>query len=190
MLRTVRLDVPYFGEIFETIFLCASCGFRHTDTLIPRISEPVEFVVHVEREADLSIRAVKSSSATVAVPELGLLWEPGPASIAQVTNVEGLLRHFDDAVARAIALFGTDDVRRKGERIRAALDDIIESRRSSDLVLKDPYGNSALIDPGGRVRRRTLEAAEASELMTGEYVFEVGQGGAVGLRPAPGPGPA
>lgn len=184
MLRTVRLDVPYFGEIFETIFMCHKCGFRHADTLIPRIGEAVEFKVRVEKPSDLFIRAVKSSSATVAVPELGLLWEPGPASVARVTNVEGLLRNFDDAVERAAVLYATGEIREKADVLRAALDDVIENRRSCELILKDPYGNSALIDTAGRVRQRKLDADEASELLTGEYILELGDSGPKGVAPA------
>ena len=83
-LRAIRLDVPYFGEIVESIVICAECGFRHADTLIPRVSAPVEYSLRVESEQDLFVRAVKSSSGTIAVPEMGLLWEPGPASLAEI----------------------------------------------------------------------------------------------------------
>lgn len=172
-LRTVGLDIPYFGEVFETVFLCPQCGFRHADTLMARQQAACEYAVLIEGDDDLSLRAVKSSSATVEVAELGLLWEPGPASLAEVTNVEGLLRHFEDAVHRAITLFASPQTTAKGEEILDALGQVIAGRRSVRLVLKDPYGNSALIDPRGKAVRRDLAPEEARELLTGEYIFEM-----------------
>jgi zinc finger protein len=181
-LRTLGLDIPYFGEIIESVFLCARCGFRHTDMMIPRRSTPTEYSIKVEGERDLFVRAVKSCSATVEVPELGLLWEPGPASNAEVTNVEGLLMRFDDAVRRAMALFEGEDNAAKAREILAALADANDGRRVVTVVIRDPYGNSALIDPRGRVTRRELSPKEAEELATGEYVFDLQGGQPVGLR--------
>jgi len=181
-LRALRLDVPYFGEIIESIFLCADCGFRHTDTLIPRVGQAVEYSLRVDTEQDLFVRAVKSSSATVAVEEMGLLWEPGPASLAEVTNVEGLLRHFESAILSAKALFATDEVHRKGDELLEQLRAVIDGKRACLLSVKDPYGNSALIDPRGKVSRRELAPLEASELATGEYIIELGGEGDFRLR--------
>lgn len=184
-LRTLRLDIPYFGEVFETVFLCGRCGFRHADTLLPRVQPPCEFSLRVENDGDLFVRAVKSSSATVEVPDLGLLWEPGPASNAEVTNVEGLLRRFEDAVRRAMALFETDATAAKGRELLGALEQVIGGRRSVTLTIKDPYGNSALIDPRGKASRRELAPSEAASLLTGEYIFQIGGGQPSGVQKAP-----
>lgn len=181
-LRTFRLDIPYFGEILETVFLCTQCGFKHADTLIPRTQAPVEYTIRVEGDADLFVRVVKSSSATVEVGELGLLWEPGPASIAEVTNVEGLLRKFEDAVRRGMVLFATPETDSRGAEILAALERVIDGKLPVTLRLRDPYGNSALIDPGGRVKSRGLTREEAEDLPTGEYVLDLGAGEAATLR--------
>jgi zinc finger protein len=176
-LRTITLDIPYFGEVFESVFLCPACGFKHADTLIPRIGEPAEFSLRVSKEEDMFVRAVKSSSATVEIPELGLLWEPGPASLSEVTNVEGLLRRFDDAVGRAQVLFGTKQAKAKGDQIRAKIAAVIDGKGVLTVLLKDPYGNSALIDPSGRVKRRVMSPQEAREMPTGEYLLEMGDNG-------------
>lgn len=182
VLRTIRLDVPYFGEIFETIFLCSRCGFKHADTMMPRRGLPVEYSIRVESEADLFVRAVKSSSATVAVPELGLLWEPGPASLAEVTNVEGLLRRFEDAVRRAMSLFESEETASRGQKLLDDLDAVIEGRAQASVVMKDPYGNSALLDPSGRVTKRDLSPTEASDLVTGEYILDTDGEKPTGVR--------
>jgi zinc finger protein len=176
-LRTIQLDLPYFGEVFETVFMCPACGFRHADTLIPRVGEPTEFTLRVEGERDLFIRVVKSSSATVEVPELGLLWEPGPASEAEVTNVEGLIVHFEDAVGRARVLFPGRDAQERADELSDKLQALRDARGQATLVLKDPYGNSALVGGEGRVRRRVMGAEEASALATGEYILEASSAG-------------
>ncbi len=180
--RTLSLDIPYFGEVFETIFLCAACGFKHSDTLLPRHGAPSEFKLAIEGDRDMFVRAVKSSSATVEVPELGLLWEPGPASNSEVTNVEGLLRHFEDAVERAMVLFDTEATSVKGREILGKVAALIEGRGRATLLVKDPYGNSALIDPRGRATRRELGTDEARALRTGEYILEVRGGKPAGVR--------
>jgi zinc finger protein len=185
VLRTVRLDIPYFGEVFESVFLCARCGFKHADTMVPHRGTPAEFSIRVETEKDLFVRAVKSSSATIEVPELGLLWEPGPASTAEVTNVEGLLRRFEDAVRRAMSLFDEPGATKKGKALLKAIDDVVEGRAAATLVVKDPYGNSALIDEGRRVAKRELSAKEATALATGEYVIDLEGGRPAGLRKVP-----
>lgn len=185
VLRTHLLEVPYFGEVFETVFLCPACGFRHADTLVPRIGEPMEFSIRIEGERDLFVRAVKSSSATVSIPELGLLWEPGPASVAEVTNVEGLLNHFQDAIDRARVLFPEPEAQKRALNLSRRIRALIDGRTSVTLLLRDPYGNSALVGEPPRVTRRVLGAAEAAELATGEYILEASNDGRpVQLRPA------
>jgi zinc finger protein len=180
--RTVGLDVPFFGEILETIFICPACGFKHADTMLPKRSAATEYSIEVRDDADLFVRAVKSSSATVAVPDLGLLWEPGPASLAQVTNVEGLLRKFEDAVRRAMALFDDGATQANARKLIRELHAVIAGRARVKLVMKDPYGNSALLDDRGRVTIRELPEKEAAELVTGEYVIDIEDGRPAGLR--------
>ncbi len=181
-LRTFRLDIPYFGEVLETVFLCTQCGFRHAETLIPRTQAPVEHTIRVEGDGDLFVRVVKSSSATVEVGELGLLWEPGPASVAEVTNVEGLLRRFEDAVHRAMTLFATTETDSRGAELLDALESAIQGKLPLTLSLKDPYGNSALIDPRGRAQSRPLPPEEAELLVTGEYILDLRAGEGPVLR--------
>ncbi len=181
-LRTFRLDIPYFGEVLETVFLCRRCGFRHADMLIPQTRAPMEYTIRVEDDGDLFVRAVKSSSATVEVGELGLLWEPGPASVGEVTNVEGLLRRFEDAVQRAMTLFATPEADARGAELLGALERAIDGKLPLTLSLRDPYGNSALIDPRGRVRSRPLSPEEADSLLTGEYIIDLKAGEGPTLR--------
>lgn len=184
VLRTFALDIPYFGEVFETIFLCSKCGFKHADTMVSKHGAPTEYSIEVRDDADLAVRAVKSSSATVEVPALGLLWEPGPASTAQVTNVEGLLRRFEDAVHRAMSLFESEDNQAKGRQLLRQIDQVIAGRKRVTVFLRDPYGNSALIDDRGRVTRRELAEKEAGELITGEFVIDLDGGKPAGVRRA------
>jgi zinc finger protein len=187
--RTVGLDVPFFGEVLETIFLCAACGFKHADTMLPKRSAPTEYSIEVRDDGDLFVRAVKSSSATVAVPEFGLLWEPGPASESQVTNVEGLLRRFEDALHRAMTLYGDDETQARGAALIEKIEAVIDGRARATVVMRDPYGNSALLDDRGRVTVRELAAKEAAELLTGEYVIDIEDGRPAGLRKVESKGP-
>ncbi|HLE47972.1 MAG TPA: ZPR1 zinc finger domain-containing protein, partial [Candidatus Thermoplasmatota archaeon] len=95
-----ELDVPYFGNILEAVFICSECGFRHSDVIVGTQRAPRRWTYRTRSSADMSIRVVRSTSCTVRVPELGVLIEPGPASDAFVSNIEGLLVRVDAVVSQ------------------------------------------------------------------------------------------
>src|SRR3989304_1311752 len=33
-MRSLSMDIPYFGEALQTTVLCEACGFRHADVLL------------------------------------------------------------------------------------------------------------------------------------------------------------
>ena len=102
-----EIEIPHFGNVLETSIQCPSCGFKHNDIIALEQNDPAKYVLEINRN-NLSIRVVRSQSATVSIPEIGVKVEPGPKSEGYVTNVEGMLTRFEDAVKKALNLF--DDV--------------------------------------------------------------------------------
>jgi zinc finger protein len=157
-------NIPYFGEIMESTLLCHKCGYKHSDTICLEQKEPVYYSLLIGKK-ELNARVIKSQSATLSMPELGLKVEPGPKSQGYVSNVEGVLERFENAVETALAW--TDDPLAKdnAQGILEALHQVRCADRQTELVLMDPFGHSAILHQDARKRGLTEE--ELKNLKTG-----------------------
>ncbi|MBI2079109.1 MAG: ZPR1 zinc finger domain-containing protein [Euryarchaeota archaeon] len=174
-----ELDVPYFGNILEAVFICSECGFRHSDVIVGTQREPRRWTYRTRGAADMSVRVVRSTSCTVRIPELGVLIEPGPASDAFVSNIEGLLVRVEAVVSQ----LGRDaeDAETKGacEERLAQLAAARAGTLPITVILEDPYGNSLIAHD--EAVSELISAAEAENLPRGEISFDVSE-----LRPSSG----
>lgn len=169
--RSLPLELPYFGEALQTTVLCNVCAYRHGDLLLTRSAEPIRVTLHVDRPEHLSARVARSSSGTVRVPELGAAMEPGPRAEAFVSNVEGVMRKFLDVVQGQEAVAEGAAARRRLRAVHQRIEDMIEGREAFTFVLEDPTGNSAVLHPDAvRVR---LSRQEASRLKSAEFVIDL-----------------
>ncbi|UZE92802.1 MAG: ZPR1 zinc finger domain-containing protein [Methanosarcinales archaeon] len=167
-------EIPYFGEIMHISATC-KCGFKHADTLILGVQEPVRYELIVSSSEDLDTRVIRSTSGTIRIPELGIDVEPGPASESFVTNIEGVLERIKDIV-KMTRKWTEDDVKLK--RIDEVLG-TIEGAKSGDaqltIIIEDPLGNSAILSE--RATHRSLTKEEISKLKTGMVVLDVSKKG-------------
>ena len=111
-----EIEIPHFGKVMETTIQCPSCGFKHSDIIALEQNDPAKYVLEINRN-NLSIRVVRSQSATVIIPELGVKVEPGPKSEGYVTNVEGVLTRFESAVKKALNLFDDAESQKNANNI-------------------------------------------------------------------------
>lgn len=167
---TATYDTPYFGKLLITSISC-KCGFRHSDSFVAEIREPVRFVLEVN-ENTLFSKVVRSTSGTIRIPELGLAMEPGPASQGFITNVEGVLMRFEDIVEMARRWNSDDEEAVKRcdfilEKLRLARD----GKEQLTIILEDPHGNSMIIDDSAFVER--MSEIEAKSLKTGLTVLDI-----------------
>jgi zinc finger protein len=138
-------DIPYFSEILIISASCPSCGYRFVDTQLMKNAEPSRWQLDISTQKDLSIRVIRSMSATVSIPELGVRIDPGPACEGFVSNVEGVLARVEKVLNGM--LMGSDDNDER-DRIQTLLDrigDIKEGRLKVTLIVDDPTGNSAIL---------------------------------------------
>ena len=91
-------EIPYFGEHTQLTILCPSCGWKHTDFIPAEGKKPGAFSLNINNSEMLSVRIIRSSSCTVRISELGLEVEPGGATTGYVSNIEGVLNRFEDAI--------------------------------------------------------------------------------------------
>ncbi|AKG91439.1 ZPR1-related zinc finger protein [Geoglobus ahangari] len=167
---TATYDTPYFGKLLITSISCR-CGFKHSDSFVAEIKDPVRFTIEVNKKTLFS-KVVRSTSGTIRIPELGLAMEPGPASQGFITNVEGVLMRFEDVVEMA-KRWNSDDadaVERCNfilEKLRLARD----GKERLTIVLEDPHGNSMIISDEAFMEK--MSEVEARSLKTGLTVVEI-----------------
>jgi zinc finger protein len=159
-----ELEIPHFGKVLETTILCPKCGFKHSDVIALEQNDPAKYTIEINKN-NLSIRVVRSQSATVTIPELGVKVEPGPKSEGYVTNIEGVLTRFEDAVKKALNLF--DDAESQ-ENAKNTLNNIRELKKgngTATLIIQDPFGQSNIVSE--KVEISEIPEDELQQLKTG-----------------------
>jgi zinc finger protein len=156
--------IPYFGEILESTLLCSECGYRHSDTICLEQKEPVRYSLNINQD-NINARVVKSQSATLSIPELGLKVEPGPKSQGYVSNVEGVLNRFESAVATAIEWAEEENITENALKILEKIENLKSGDEVATLVIEDPFGHSLIIHEDAKHRK--LSDEEIENLNTG-----------------------
>ena len=168
-ITTKTEKIPYFGEIMESTVKCRECGYKHSDTICLDQKEPVKYSMKINKD-NLNARVVKSQSATVTIPQLGLKVEPGPKSQGYVSNIEGLLNRFESAVITALKWADEDNVKENALKI---LDEIVEvksGKKEVTVIIEDPFGHSMMDHDDAEHRKLTED--EIKDLRTGFMTFE------------------
>ena len=162
-------EIPYFGEHTQITVICESCGWKHTDFIPSDGEKPGYSSLVVDNSEKCSARVVRSSSGTIRIPQLELEVSPGGSSSGFVSNVEGVIKRFEDAVG-SILRGNADD-----EKIVQASLELLESLRkmksgSSNFLIEllDPRGRSQIIHNDAIIR--DLMENEIQSLDTGPEV--------------------
>lgn len=170
------LDIPYFRDVTQLIFACASCGFRHSDFLVGSAREPRRQTFRVSEPDHVLVRVVRSTSGTVRIPELGVLIEPGPASDAYVSNIEGVLVRVESILDQLLRDAETPADRAKCTERLKQLRAARGGRFPFTFVIEDPHGNSAIVHP--EAREEAIPPEEAAHLKTGATTVHLSEAGA------------
>ncbi len=144
-LEFFQLNIPYFGEVMESVLLCRRCGYRHSDVLVLEQREPVRYTLVIESAEDMYIRVIRSSSATIKVPELGIEVTPGSDAQGFISNVEGVLLRMEEAVQTAERWAEREEVKKRARELLKKISEIKSGKRRATLIISDPTGNSAII---------------------------------------------
>lgn len=139
-----EIEIPHFGKVMETTIQCPSCGFKHSDIIALEQNDPAKYVLEINKN-NLSIRIVRSQSATVMIPEVGVKVEPGPKSEGYVTNVEGVLTRFEDAVKKALNLFDDEESQINGKKALNQIQELKKGNGTATLIILDPFGQSNVV---------------------------------------------
>ena len=149
---------PNFGKTLLTLLRCTKCDWRRSDVASLEYHEPRCYKIRVEKPQDLQTRVVRSRTATIEIPELGVKIRPGPIAEAFISNIEGILERIEDKAEIINEQF-------KSETFFKKLDDAKRGEFAFTLIIKDHSGNSAIIsNEPGRVKIRKLSEKELKRL--------------------------
>ena len=159
-----EIEIPHFGKVLETTIQCPEGGFKHSDIIALEQNDPAKYVIKINKN-NLSVRVVRSQSATVSIPEVGVKVEPGPKSEGYVTNVEGILTRFEDAVKKALNLFDDDASQENGKKTLSHLQELKKGNGTATLIILDPFGQSNVVSDSVEISE--IPEEELHKLKTG-----------------------
>jgi len=153
-----KYDVDYFGPVLLATIVCVNCGFKQSDVICLNVQEPSSISASIEDLEDLKMSVVRSSNATIQIPELGVLITPGPTAEGFISNVEGVLERVEQVTRM---LVHDPKKRSRAERFLQRIKEARHGRIKFTLVIKDPLGNSTIIAKDERkIKRRKLTKRE------------------------------
>ncbi len=159
-----EIEIPYFGKTYIFSMSCSNCKYSKSDVEAEESKEPCRITFTVEGEEDLKVRVVKSSEATVLVPQMKMSMTPGPSSIGFISNVEGLIVKIKEQVETIRDKFKViieqerdssdeDDVRAKAKSLLKKIWKVKCGDVPLKIVIEDPSGNSAIISEKAEVKK-------------------------------------
>lgn len=164
-----EIEIPHFGKVMETTIQCPSCGFKHSDIIALEQNDPAKYVLEINKNT-LSTRVVRSQSATVIIPEIGVKVEPGPKSEGYVTNVEGVLIRFESAVKKALNLFDDEKSQKNAQDTFDSIQELKNGNTTATLIILDPFGQSNVVSD--KVEILEIPEDELHDLKTGFSIIE------------------
>lgn len=138
-------EIPYFGKVFIFGMQCSGCGFNKSDVECAEQKEPVRITFTVQSQKDLNARLVKSSEASIKIPQLRMSMEPGPDSIGFISNIEGLLQKFKKILEDERDLAEDDNAKKAAKNLLKKLWHVECGDMELKIVIEDPSGNSAVV---------------------------------------------
>jgi zinc finger protein len=148
-LMEAERDVPFFGMCHIFSMDCSSCKYHKADVEVAEGSnEPVKYTLDITEEADMKIRVIKSSEATVKIPYIGEI-EPGETANGYITNVEGIFSRMKNQIEHLKNAADDDDeeMKTKAKNQLKKMTRIMWGQEKAQLIIEDPTGNSAIISP-------------------------------------------
>ncbi|MBI4447755.1 ZPR1 zinc finger domain-containing protein [Candidatus Woesearchaeota archaeon] len=140
-----EMDIPYFGKTFLFSMNCSSCHYEMSDVEAAEQKNPCKITFTLEKEEDLKVRVVKSSQATVKVPQLKMSVTPGPSSVGYISNIEGVIDRFVKVIEGERDTTEEDDVRKHAKNLLKKIRKAKWGELPLKIIIEDPSGNSAII---------------------------------------------
>ena len=145
-------EMPLVGKVLISVGKCKNCNYKHNDIKAAESHGPQKISLEVSKPEDLGILVIRSSSATIKIPDLGVEITPGPAAQGFITTIEGVL----DRILEVLDVMKKDPEVKK-EEVKERERKILEAKkgkRKITLIIEDPNGVSRIISD--KAQRETL----------------------------------
>ncbi len=136
-------NIPYFSDILIISAICPQCGYKFVDTQLLKHGEPARHTLAIASQDDLAVRVVRSMSASIEIPELGVRIDPGPKCEGFVSNFEGVLDRIEQVVKGALT-WGTHEEKENAAQLLADIARVKAGLLPVTLIVEDPCGNSGI----------------------------------------------
>ena len=146
-------EVPHFGKCFLMTMHCDSCHYHTSDVETEENKGPIKITFEVEKEDDMKVRVIKSSDATVKIPQMRMSMEPGTASTGFLSNIEGLLNRFKKIIESERDNADDPSVRKKAKNLLKKLWKVELGDEKLKIIIDDPSGNSAIVSDRAETKK-------------------------------------
>lgn len=132
-------NAPHVGNILIEHGICLQCNYKRTDVSMIDSDQPKTIKAVVKSPNDLNAVVVKSSTAAIIIPELGIEVFPGADAYGYLTTIEGILERVLDVIPQDCE--ERKECVEKVDLIKNAMNGLVRFT----LIIKDPSGRSAII---------------------------------------------
>ena len=146
-------EVPYFGKLYLFSMRCSNCKYFISDVESEEQKDPAKYIFETNSEKDMQIRVIKSSSATISIPQLGMKMEPGPNSIGFISNIEGILQRFEQVIEDQRNNSEEPELKKKAKSLLKKIRKVKFGDEKLKIIIDDPSGNSAIISEKAKVEK-------------------------------------
>jgi zinc finger protein len=174
MMLAMSSEIPYFGEHTQITVICESCGWKHTDFIPSDGEKPGYSSLIVDNSEKCSARVVRSSSGTIRIPHLDLEVSPGGSSSGFVSNIEGVINRFEDAIGSIIR--GNSDDEEVLEASLELLENLKKMRAGNSdfhIEILDPRGRSQIIHDDAIIRNLMESEIQTLDMGPEVPVFDI-----------------
>ena len=174
MMLAMSSEIPYFGEHTQITVICESCGWKHTDFIPSDGERPGYSSLIVDNAEKCSARVVRSSSCTIRIPELDLEVSPGGSSSGFVSNIEGVINRFEDAIGSIIRGSADDEtVLNASLELSQGLRKMKNGESQFLIELLDPRGRSQIIHDEATIRELMENERQSLDMGPEVPVFDL-----------------
>ena len=116
-----------------------------SDVETEKENEPTRYTITVDSEKDMKIRVIKSSTASVKIPQLKMSVDPLSESSGYVSNIEGLLNRFKEVVETERDTSEEPAAKKTAKNLLKKIWKITLGEIPIKIIIEDPAGNSAIV---------------------------------------------
>lgn len=167
--KTCLTNIPHFKETLVMAFSCDYCGAKSNEVKGGGgISEKARRItLNMNNETDLSRFVIKSDSASVEIPEIGLELTHGTMG-PLVTTVEGLISKIHEELSKNISfVVGDSKDNADNRRFTDFFSSLLEMKKGRQffyrIIIDDPLSNSYIAGVGENDLQLEIVDYERSE---------------------------